>query len=207
MCEAMFNPLTGKIILQKKDYDCNKLLQQLYVNHWLSNDVRHEFYQLTDEDAQTSVVLFLAFADSRGWSHLQTLSRLRNEVKNWVLHGDFQSDEFKEAIDKIKELTEKNKNLVQQANEYQELKKQNEVLLANEKLLQTKLNEAETKLLKNSDKLKEARQENYNQAQELRKQKKEVKQNLHSLPIRRNILSILPRFLFIQKPDINMKNP
>lgn len=191
--------LTGKTILQKKDYDCNKLLQQLYVNHWLSNDVRHEFYQLTDEDAQTSVVLFLAFADSRGWSHLQTLSRLRNEVKNWVIHGDFQSDEFKEAVNKIKELTEKNKNLVQQANVYQELKKQNEVLLANEKLLQTKLNEAETKLLKNSDKLKEARQENYNQAQELRKQKKEVEAQLAQFADTQKYLEYLTQISFYTK--------
>lgn len=93
-----------KLNLPKDKWDTYQILRQLYTNHWLSNNVRHQFAQIAEEDAQATVVCFLAFADAEGWTHLQTIKKLENELANWKNHVDYQSEELKKAIAEIKNI-------------------------------------------------------------------------------------------------------
>ena len=68
-------------------------ISKLYRNHFLSNDVRHKFAEISEEDAQTTVACFMGFARAEGWDALSTIKKLEKELKNWEEHGSYESEE------------------------------------------------------------------------------------------------------------------
>lgn len=81
---------SDKLNLPKDKWDTYQILRKLYTNHFLSNDVRHQFAQISEEEAQSTVVCFLAFAEAEGWTYIQALRKLEAELDDWKNHGDYQ---------------------------------------------------------------------------------------------------------------------
>lgn len=172
---------------------------QLYTNHFLSNDVRHRFAQISEEEAQSTVVCFLAFADAEGWTHLQTIRKLEKELENWKSHGNYQSKELKKAIAEIKKLKEENENLAQKANELSDLQNQLAILKARENVLRSELTETESRLSKKDEKLEKVRQNANDQYQKLKKEKEEIQEKIKDYDQTKRYMEYLERVSFYTK--------
>lgn len=188
-----------KLNLPKDKWNTYQILRQLYTNHFLSNDVRHRFAQISEEEAQSTVVCFLAFADAEGWTHLQTIKKLEKELENWKSHGDYQSEELKKAIAEIKKLKEENENLAQKANELSDLQNQLAILKARENVLRTELTETEARLSKKDEKLDKVRQNANEQYQKLKKEKKEIQEKIKDYDQTKRYMEYLERVSFYTK--------
>lgn len=185
--------------LPKDKWDTYQILRQLYTNHYLSNNVRHQFAEISEEEAQSTVVFFLAFADAEGWSHLQTIKKLENEVANWKAHGDYQSEELKKAIAEIKKIKEENENLAQKANELKDLQNQLSSLKARENVLKSELAETEARLSKKDQKLDKLRQSANDQYQKLRKEKEAIQEKIKDYDQTKKYMEYLERVSFYTK--------
>lgn len=188
-----------KRTLPKDKWDIYQILRQLYTNHYLSNDVRHQFAQITEEEAQSTVVCFLAFAASEGWTQLQTIRKLELELENWKNHGDYQSEELKKAIAEIKKLKEENENLAQKANELGDLQNQLASLKAKENVLKSELAETEARLSKKDEKLDKVRQNANEQYQKLRKEKEQIQEKIKDYEQTKKYMEYLERVSFYTK--------
>ncbi|MBO4290599.1 MAG: hypothetical protein J5898_01680, partial [Lachnospiraceae bacterium] len=74
-------PGEKKYIFPNNQYRVFLQLNKIYNNHFLSNNVRHQFAEISEESAKSTVACFLAFAEAEGWSNLQTINKLRAELK------------------------------------------------------------------------------------------------------------------------------
>jgi len=185
--------------LPKDKWDTYQILRQLYTNHFLSNNVRHQFAQITEEETQASVVCFLAFAEAEGWTHLQTIKKLEKELENWKNHVDYQSEELKKAIAEIKRLKEENENLAQKANELKDLQNQLASLKARENMLKTELAETEARLSKKDEKLDKVRQNANEQYKKLKKEKEDVLERIKDYDQTKQYMEYLERISFYTK--------
>lgn len=182
--------------LPKDKWNTYQILRQLYTNHYLSNDVRHQFAEISEEDAQSTVVCFLAFAEAEGWTHLQTIKKLENEVENWKNHEDYQSEELKKAIAEIKKLKEENENLAQKTNEYKDLKNQLDTLSAKEKVIKAELAESAAKISKKDEKMDKIRQNANDQYLKYKKEKEEILKKLKDYEETKKYMEFLERVSF-----------
>lgn len=188
-----------KLNLPKDKWDTYQILRQLYTNHYLSNNVRHQFAQITEEEAQSTVVCFLAFASAEGWTSLQTIKKLEKELDNWKNHGDYQSEDLKKAIAEINKLKSENENLAQKANELKDLQNQLEVITAREKVLKSELAETEARLSKKDEKLDKARQNANEQYLKFKKEKEEILLKIKDYDETKKYMEYLERVSFYTK--------
>lgn len=188
-----------KLSLPNDKYSTFKILKKIYTNHFLSNDVRHRFVQVKEEDAQTTVVCFLAFADAEGWSHLAAIRKLEKELDNWKNHENYQSDELKKAIAEIAQLKSENENLAQKANELTDLQNQLAIISAREKVLKTELAESEARLSKKDEKLDKVRQNANEQYLKFKKEREEILEKLKDYEATKKYMEVLERVSFYSK--------
>lgn len=188
-----------KLDLPRDKWNTFQILRQLYTNHYLSNDVRHQFAQITEEEAQSTVVCFLAFADAEGWTHLQTIKNLEKELENWKTHGDYQSEELKKAIAEITKLKSENENLAQKANELQNLQNQLAIITARENVLKSELAETEAKLSKKDEKLDKVRQNANEQYLKFKKEREEILSKIKDYDETKKYMEYLERISFYTK--------
>lgn len=185
--------------LPKDKWDTYQILRRIYTNHFLSNNVRHEFAEIYEEQAQTTVLCFLAFAEAEGWSNIHTIRKLESELENWKNHGDYQSAELKKAIAEISKLKSENENLARKANELSDLQNQLAILKARENVLKTELTETEARLSKKDEKLDKVRQNANEQYQKLRKEKEAIQEKIKDYEQTKKYLEYLERVSFYTK--------
>lgn len=190
---------SDKLNLPKDKWDTYQILRKLYTNHFLSNDVRHQFVQISEEEAQSTVVCFLAFAEAEGWTYIQALRKLDAELDDWKNHGDYQSEELKKAISEIKKLKEENENLAKKANELSDLQNQLASLKARENVLKSELAETEARLSKKDEKLDKVRQNANEQYQKLRKEKEAILEKIKDYDQTKKYMEYLERVSFYTK--------
>lgn len=186
----------SKRILPQDKWNTYQILRKLYTNHWLSNDVRHKFAQISEEEAQATVVCFLAFAEAEGWTQLQIIQKLENELANWKNHADYQSEELKKAIFEIKKLKDENEILAQKVNELNDLQNQLESVKARENSLKTELAETEARLSKKDKKLDKVRQNANEQYQQLKKEKEAIQEKIKDYKKTKKYIEYLERISF-----------
>lgn len=174
-------------------------ISKLYRNHFLSNDVRHKFAEISEEDAQTTVACFMGFARAEGWDALSTIKKLEKELKNWEEHGSYESEELKKAIAEIRKLKTQNEDLARKANELNDLQNQLDIVTARENLLKTVLNETEQRLSKKDEKLDKIRQDANAQAMSFRKEKEEIQLKLKDYEDTKKYMEYLERVAFYTK--------
>lgn len=189
-------------IFYKLSGDNQKLFSQLtkiYENHYLANDVRHEFAFISEEKAKTTVACFLAFAQAEGWDSLKTIKELEKELKDWQSHSSYQSPELKKAIAEISRLKSENENLAQKANEMADLENQLATISAQENLLKTQLAESEARLSKKDEKLDKVRQNANDQYMKFRKEREEILAKLKDYEQTKQYLEVLEQVAFYTK--------
>ena len=186
-------------ITDKNARNLYKSLKEIRKNHFLANDVRHQFAEKSPEDAQTTISCFLAFAKAENWGNLRALNELQRELENWDNHNSYQSEEFKRAIAQIERLKKENENLAQKANDYSDLQKKLAEIELNERYLKSELAEKQARLLKKDARLDEIRQKNNEQAQEFRKQKEEILKKLQDYETTQQYLTYLEKIAFYTK--------
>lgn len=188
-----------KLNLPKDKWNVYVILRKLYTNHFLSNDVRHQFAQISEEEAQATVVCFLAFAAAEGWSNLQTIKKLEAELDGWKNHGEYQSEELKKAIEEIKKLKSENENLAQKANELNILQNQLAIITARENVLKSELAETESRLSKKDEKLDKVRQNANEQYLKFKKEREEIQKKLKDYDETKKYMEYLERVTFYTK--------
>jgi len=176
-----------------------KTLKKIPRNHYLSNNVRHQFAQISEEDAQATVVCFLAFAAAEGWSNLQTIRKLELELDNWKNHGTYQSEELKKAISEITKLKLENENLAQKANQLNDLQKQLSIISARENVLKLELADTEAKLTKKDQKLDKLRQSANEQYLKIKKEREEIQEKMKDYDATKKYMEYLERVSFYTK--------
>ena len=185
--------------LPKNEWEIFKTLREIYTNHYLANDVRHQFEEKEPEAAQSTVKCFLAFAKAENWNYPQALAELKKELTNWDKHSAYQSQELTRLINQIDELKRKNENLAEKANKYAELENRLKVLEAKEGLLNSQLKEQEGKLSKKDKKIDEIRKKTFEESQKFRNEKKELLEELKRFDNTKKYLSYLERVSFYTK--------
>ena len=189
-------------IFYKLSGDKQKLFSQLtkiYENHYLANEVRHEFAFMTEEKAKTTVACFLAFAQAEGWDSLRTIKELEAELKDWQSHSGYQSPELKKAIAEISRLKSENENLAQKANEMADLENRLATISAQENLLRSQLAESEARLSKKDEKLDKVRQNANEQNMKFRKEREEILEKLKDYEQTKQYLEVLEQVAFYTK--------
>ena len=182
--------------------DKQKLFSQLtkiYENHFLANEVRHQFEEIPEYKAKSTVACFLAFAHAEGWSNLKTIQKLEEELNDWQTHGSYQSPELKKAIAEISRLKSENENLAQKANEFGDLQKQLETISAREKLLKSELAEKEASLSKKDEKLDKVRQKANEDFMKFRHEREEILSKLKDYEQTKQYLEVLEQVAFYTK--------
>lgn len=190
---------SDKVVLPKEKWDNLKILNKLYTNHFLSNEVRHQFAQITEEEAESTLVCFLAFATAEGWDSLQTIKKLEKELENWKNHEPYESEEMKQAIKQIAQLKSENENLTQKAIELKELQNQLSIITARENLLKSELAETEARLSKKDEKLDKVRQNANEQYMKFKKEKEEIQDKLKDYETTKQYVNLLERVSFYTK--------
>lgn len=171
-------------------------LKKIYTNHYLSNNVRHEFIEISDEDAKSTVVCFLAFAAAEGWTNLETIKKLEAELDNWKNHEKYQSEKLKKAIEEINKLKSENENLAQKANELNDLQNQLSIISAKENVLRQELAETEARLSKKDEKLDKVRQNANEQYMKFKKEREEILEKIKDYDATKKYMEYLERVSF-----------
>ncbi|WP_022931848.1 UvrD-helicase domain-containing protein [Treponema bryantii] len=182
-----------KRTLSNEDWALFKILKKIYKNHYLANDVRHKFAEISPEDAQTTVECFLAFSRAEKWGELRALTELQKELQNWDSHSPYQSEELTKAIAQIEKLKKENENLAQKANDYSELQDKLRTVEAHENYLIIELAESEKSLSRKNEKLDELRKKNNEQFMKLKKEKDEILLQLKDYASTKEYLSYLEK--------------
>lgn len=182
--------------LPKDKYIIHQNLKKLYTNHFLSNAVRHRFAEIYDEDAKSTVVCFLAFAEAEEWTHLETIKKLEDELTNWKNHEKYQSEKLKEAIEEINKLKSENDNLAQKANELSDLQNQLSIITAKENVLRQELAETEARLSKKDEKLNTVRQNANEQYMKFKKEREEILEKIKDYEDTKKYMEYLERVSF-----------
>lgn len=180
----------------KDKHNIYRGLQKIYKNHYLSNDVRHEFAEFYDENAKSTVVCFLAFAEAEGWTNLVTIKKLEAELDNWKNHDSYQSEELKKAIEEINKLKSENENLAQKANELNDLQNQLSIVTAKENVLRQELAETEARLSKKDEKLDKVRQNANEQYMKFKKEREEILEQIKDYEATKKYMEYLERVSF-----------
>lgn len=180
----------------KDKHNIYRGLQKIYKNHYLSNDVRHEFAEFFDEDAKTTVVCFLTFAEVEGWSNLKAIKKLEAELDNWKNHESYQSDKLKKAIEEINKLKSENENLAQKANQLNDLQNQLSIITAKENVLRQELTETEARLSKKDEKLDKVRQNANEQYIKFKKEREEILEKIKDYEATKKYMEYLERVSF-----------
>ncbi len=177
----------------------SKALKKIRTNHFLSNDVRHDFADKSPEDAKTTVDCFLAFANAEGWKNYQALDELKKELEDWDKHSPYQSEELKKAIEQIQRLKAENENLAKKTNDYNDLQNKLSLVEANEKVLQQNLTASEERLSKKDARLDEIRKKNNEQMMQFKKEKEEILLQLKDYESTRQYIAHLEKVAFYTK--------
>ncbi len=177
----------------------SKALKKIRTNHFLSNDVRHDFADKSPEDAKTTVDCFLAFANAEGWKNYQALDELKKELEDWDKHSPYQSEELKKAIAQIQRLKAENENLAKKTNDYNDLQNKLSLVEANEKVLQQNLTASEERLSKKDARLDEIRKKNNEQMMQFKKEKEEILLQLKDYESTRQYIAHLEKVAFYTK--------
>ena len=193
------NPGETFYLLPNDKKDLYKRLGKIYTNHYLSNDVRHQFALISEENTKTTIACFLAFAEAEGWSGLKTINKLADELKDWQTHGNYQSEELKKAIEEIDRLKSENENLAQKANELSDLQNQLATVTARENLLKTELAETEARLSKKDEKLDKVRQSANDQYMKFKQEREEILAKMKDYEATKKYLEVLEQVAFYTK--------
>lgn len=189
-------PGASKYNFPKDKNDIYQKIRNLYSNHFLSNDVRHRFAEIYDEDAKATVVCFLAFAEAEGWTNLKIIKKLEAELDNWKNHENYQSEELKKAIEEINKLKSENENLAQKANELGDLQNQLSIITAKENVLRQELAETEARLSKKDEKLDKVRQNANEQYLKFKKEREEILEKIKDYDDTKRYMEYLERVSF-----------
>lgn len=192
-------PGEKKYIFPNNQYRVFLQLNKIYNNHFLSNNVRHQFAEISEESAKSTVACFLAFAEAEGWSSLQTINKLRAELKEWQTHDGYQSPELRKAIEEISRLKSENENLAQKANELGDLQNRLATITAHERLLQSELEEKEARLSKKDQKLDQVRQKANDDFLKFQKERAEIQSRLKDYEQTKQYLEALEQVAFYTK--------
>lgn len=174
------NYIDDFILHNPNDFKMKNLLKGMFRSHNFSNEVRHMFANLSEDEAATTIASFVQFTKAERCENYPSVKKLEKNLESWNNKEPFfgKGEELQAAMKRIEELSNKNKDLSSKANEYEQLQKQYEVLIAQENFVQKQLESTSDKLAQKDAKVNDLRQKNFQTQSDLQNQKKQLQEQI-----------------------------
>lgn len=171
----------------QKYYANNKkiysLMKDLVSSQFNTNEVRHKFGTLSEEEAIAAVALLEQFATIEKFTDINGIAKLSRQTDIWKnrMSPVDTAIELERANSKLRQLTKERDDMASRADSLQKIKVEYEAIIAKEKVAATEYEKAIEKNKANAEKIDALRKERHEQASANRALQKELAEKINAL--------------------------